>query len=37
MLEILIWAIMAGIVAVDVLKYFFTPMFTNTKIAEQED
>lgn len=37
MLENLIWGIMAAIVAVDVVRYFFTPMFTNTKIVEQED
>ena len=37
MLEILIWATLAGIVAVDVVRYFFTLMFTNTKIVEQED
>ncbi len=31
MLENLIWLFMAAIVAVDVARYFFTPMFSNAK------
>lgn len=37
MLEFLIFALMAITFAKDVVRYFFTGMFSNTELSKQED